>query len=265
MRAYIDGVEVASAAATGLNAITINNLALGSLGNVDSWPGDIAYASLYSQAQNVADIRIVFTSLQSSMAARGVTLSGLSALVVFDGDSITDPAQLDAETMYPWLALSQLSPVRQGRNYAIVNSRVANLTSRAATVDANYNSSRSKNILFVFVGSNDQTEAGATANSVYTNLKTYCLARRAVGWTVVVATILPRTDVSNVTRNALNTLIRNDTSFYSALADFGADATMGCDNCYSNLTYFNADGIHPIAAGHAIIAPIASAAIASVL
>ena len=52
-------------------------------------------------------------------------------------------------------------------------------------------------------------------------------------------------------------------SYYDALADFAANATMGCDSCAASSTYFS-DGEHPTAAGHAILGPIARAAIQSV-
>ena len=82
---------------------------------------------------------------------------------------------------------------------------------------------------------------------------------------MVVATVLPRTLAGfNADRNTANALIVADSSFYDGLARFDLDATMGCDACASNATYYP-DGTHPSAAGHAILAPIANAAIYAVL
>jgi phospholipase/lecithinase/hemolysin len=81
----------------------------------------------------------------------------------------------------------------------------------------------------------------------------------------VVATLLPQTTTGfNTFRDAVNALIYADTSgWYDALADFAANETMGCDACAASTTYFP-DGEHPSIAGHAILGPIAQAAIQSV-
>ena len=80
----------------------------------------------------------------------------------------------------------------------------------------------------------------------------------------MLATLLPQTTTGfNTFRDAVNTAIHADNSYYDALADFAANSTMGCDACAASTTYFP-DGEHPSAAGHAILGPIARAAIQSV-
>jgi hypothetical protein len=59
---------------------------------------------------------------------------------------------------------------------------------------------------------------------------------------------------------ALNTLIRGDTSKYDRLADLGADARL--QNALDT-TYFNADAIHLNAAGQSVAAGIVAAQIAT--
>jgi lysophospholipase L1-like esterase len=92
------------------------------------------------------------------------------------------------------------------------------------------------------------------------------LARKAAspGLKIVLATVLPQTTSGfNTFRDTVNASIHADNSYYDALADFAANATMGCDSCAASSTYFS-DGEHPTAAGHAILGPIARAAIQSV-
>jgi hypothetical protein len=75
---------------------------------------------------------------------------------------------------------------------------------------------------------------------------------------------LPQTTTGfNAFRDTVNTSIHADSSYYDVLADFAANATMGCDTCSANATNFP-DGEHPSPAGHALLAPIALAAIQSV-
>jgi hypothetical protein len=79
--------------------------------------------------------------------------------------------------------------------------------------------------------------------------------------------LLPQTTTGfNTFRDSVNALIYADTSgWYDAPADFAANATMGGDSgCAGNTTCYS-DGEHPTAAGHAILAPIAQAAIQKVL
>ena len=135
---------------------------------------------------------------------------------------------------------------------------------RASTIDSWFSGITGTKVLMIFLGANDMGDGASTFEA---NLKAYCLARKAAspGLKVVVATLLPQTASGfNAFKDAVNTLIYADHSFYDALADFAANATMGCDTtCAANTTYFS-DGEHPTAAGHAILGPIAQAAIQSV-
>jgi hypothetical protein len=92
-------------------------------------------------------------------------------------------------------------------------------------------------------------------------------ARRAAGWKVVILTILPRTQTGcpanmETYRTSVNTSIRNNwATFANALADVGADATIGVAGASNNATYYDADKVHPIAAGHLIIKGLVNMAV----
>jgi len=255
---YIDGVLLMKTASS-KGTPTLSTLLMGHYyPGIPAWAftGTIHYTSVYSTAQTANDVAAVQASL-SSYLANQVSLTTLSTYIAWEGDSIVATT---SPIGYP-IVTSTLSPIKQGRTFAVSGSTMTDLNSRAASVDATYVSG-AKNILFVGDGRNDMSTGLAT--TFVADLKAYCLARKAVGWKVVVATVLPSTLLGfNTKRNAANVLIVADTSFYDALARFDLDATMGPDAAASNTTYYS-DGTHPTAAGHVILAPIAKAAIESV-
>lgn len=255
---YIDGVLLMKTASS-KGTPTLSTLLMGHyFPGIPAWAftGTIHYTSVYSTAQTANDVAAVRASLASYLANR-VSLTTLSTYIAWEGDSIVATT---SPIGYP-IVTSTLSPIKQGRTFAVSGSTMADLNSRAASVDATYVSG-ANNILFVGDGRNDMSTGLAT--TFVADLKAYCLARKAVGWKVVVATVLPSTLLGfNTKRNAANVLIVADTSFYDALARFDLDATMGPDAAASNTTYYS-DGTHPTAAGHVILAPIAKAAIESV-
>jgi lysophospholipase L1-like esterase len=198
------------------------------------------------------------------MASRGVSIPAMSQFLAFEGDSITDPTTgVSAASKYYYLAQSAITPFPQGGNDAVSGSSIATVSSRSATIDSWFAPITGPKVLFLFIGANDQGDGAAT---FVANLKAYCLARKAAspGLKIVLATLLPQTTSGfNTFRDTVNASIHADNSYYDALADFAASSTMGCDSCAASTTYF-LDGEHPSPAGHAILAPIAQAAIQSV-
>jgi hypothetical protein len=100
--------------------------------------------------------------------------------------------------------------------------------------------------------------------SYLTDLASYLDARRAAGWHVILCTVLPQTSsVFNTARVTVNPELRLWTTNGSTvpgkhadrICDFAADPTIGDDADGANTTYYG-DGIHPTAAGHAIMRKI---------
>ena len=204
------------------------------------------------------------SAIRSIMAARGVSIPAMSQFLAFEGDSITDPTTgVAAASKYYYVAQTGISPFPQGGNDAVSGSSIATISSRSATIDAWFAPISGPKVLFLLVGANDQ---GDGVSTFVANVKAYCLARKAAspGLKIVLATVLPQTTTGfNTFRDAVNTAIHADNSYYDALADFAANSTMGCDACAASTTYF-LDGEHPSATGHAILGPVAQAAIQSV-
>lgn len=259
MRYYVDSVEVGSVAAT-IASVTLRRFYHGKASNV-YFSGDTAYTLVYSASHSAAEIRSTTQALRTIGAARGLTVAALDIpkFVVCEGDSITA-----TQPSYPYLTLRAAAPPTwQGRLFATASATLATLNGRTANVDALYTASRSKNILSVLIGRNDLDTLSAA--TFVANLKTYCLARRAAGWTILLCTITPSTFAGfNTKRNDANTLIYGDTSFYDGLADFAADATMGPDAAASD-TLLYSDGTHPTATGQGHLKTVWEAALTALL
>lgn len=138
------------------------------------------------------------------------------------------------------------------------------LTNAPTAVDPRYDIHANANIVCILGGINDLF-SGASANIVYDNLKSYWAGRRLAGFKVMAGTVQPAATVTGAgetARVALNVLIRSDASLYDGLADFAANAHL---QNTSDLTYYQADGVHPTATGAAVMASIADAVIATLL
>lgn len=193
--------------------------------------------------------------------------------VVFTGDSLTFAgisyayqwAGVDSATLY-----SEASVPRAGfraypsagvimANWGLSGWRIADLETQAPALDALICANcpggvNRRYILVVRVGTNPaSSDPVATAARV----RTYCLARQAAGWNVIICPLTSRND---------NNIANFDTAYaqpYNAIiAGWGtsdgvagvvssADSVMyGTSAATNQTTYFNADKIHPLAAGH---------------
>lgn len=103
-----------------------------------------------------------------------------------------------------------------------------------------------KDLVVIWGGTNDLDD-GSTVASVYANLTSYVAARHAVGWKVIVPTMLSRIGL-DTQKNAFNALILANSAGADGIADF-TGTPLGCDGCYANTTWFQSDGVHPTALG----------------
>lgn len=194
--------------------------------------------------------------------------SGYGVFVLGIGDSVmlgqTGTTNWPLNTFFD-ISLHSTVPFLSGENRGASAYQVSNLTTDATITDSYYVTGR-KNILVIHIGVNDMASTSGT--TFVSNLKTFCLARRATGWKIVISTVLPRSDAgagSEITnRNVANPLIRSDTSFYDALVDLAADTNIGCDSCSANATYYP-DHLHPDDAANIIMAALYTAGIQSLL
>lgn len=185
--------------------------------------------------------------------------------VIFSGDSLTLGNHVSAGQGYVDYVLTALPEITgDDSNIAVGSTTLASDGNQDGIADAAYNAAKQVNILTVLFGANDMLTLSGAA--FFAALKTWCQARQAAGFKVIVLTTLNHNTSGGIAakRNAANALTRADTSFYDALADIASDATIGTDAAPSNTTYFS-DGVHPTAAGNAILAPYVTRAIQSLI
>lgn len=187
-----------------------------------------------------------------------------TGVVVFDGNSMTDPAT----STYPAECMTTLRSTRDwlSYNFGVSGQQTPAMTADAATqIDPLINTYAARNIVVPWEITNN-LKLGTNAATAYANYVTYCQARQAAGWKVVAVTVLPRSDAGTpgdfeASRQTVNTNIRNNWgTFADALADVAANPDMGDAGDETDATYY-ADLAHPTEAGYAIVAGIVAAAV----
>ncbi len=250
---------------TGTVAVA-NSLAGGSIGG-NSFGDTISFFDMgaivmYSAELSDADV----TALNNWSDFVFGTSKQATDLVVVAGDSISAGNGSTFNRNWPNLAWSGLKKTVRMVNLGVpFQATPAMAAQYAAAVSPLYNASNTKNILAVLQGSNDLATGGTPAQA-YTDISNYCTTARTTGFKVVVATMLPRTGITEADRITLNANIRaNWATFADALADVGNDPTMGVAGAQNNATYYDPDHIHPTSTGYAIIAGYFRDAINSLL
>ena len=217
----------------------------------------------------------VYRTFMARLTRIGTSVSPPSRVICAEGDSITyGPATL---SYFYYYAPNVVSPTLLRLN-AVTGSMISgnvtpslNLTYRAPDVDLSLppvaNRKNRKFILTVLIGANDlQPYYSGNVTNFLTALWAYTDARRAAGWTVGVATILPKGTAAsgyaahNTARATANPLIIAAVGTHCDFTiDLGGAFT---DADANNLALWNADGLHPLATTHQnIMEPIYRAAV----
>lgn len=161
-------------------------------------------------------------------------------------------------------------------NWAMSGWRIGDLETQAPSLDALINNDYSpvggrpgrRYILVVRIGTNTTSNDPAVAAA---RVRTYCLARQAAGWSVVLCPIpsafsptLPNYDT--VYAQPYNAIISGwGTSDGVAGVVSSADALMYGTGAHNDTTYFDVDKVHPNTAGHARLATDLNAVLAPLI
>lgn len=132
--------------------------------------------------------------------------------------------------------------------------------------DLQYSALRANNVDVMLEGLNDYHANLSTPAQCITHLTTYVTNRKAAGANkVVMCTLLPSIFMTEPDRATINTAILGGSTGADATANIGNTSTlMGTYSTTTNSTYY-ADQTHPTTTGHALLEPIVTSAIASVL
>ncbi len=150
-------------------------------------------------------------------------------------------------------------------NLGVGGSTVAAMAGRASSADARHDAHKANHVFVVWIGTND-LYAGASGASTYSAIVEYGQARRAAGWKVVVLTVLPTSKIGmarsyETERGALNRRITSTwATFADRLVDVAADSRLSDS---ANLVYFDADKLHLVENGYAVVASLVSPAVLS--
>lgn len=194
-----------------------------------------------------------------AVAAHILSMYGIQSTLVCDGDSIMTGEGSQPLTKYETGLGARIA--NSLRDYAVANYGVSGQTvsdmnsNRAVTAESNRLPLADQNLCLAFGGTND-IEAGESASTVYARLKTYADAMRDAGFRVIVGTILDRAwgsdgAAKDAVRTELNSRIRaSGCDDFDAVADFANIAELSDS---TDSTYYMNDGIHPNAAGVALM------------
>jgi hypothetical protein len=199
-------------------------------------------------------------------------------LVAIVGDSIANGDQVPGWQSWGFSMLADLAqtqPDVQLLNDAINGGGIPKVknSSYSDNILPWYSASRAKNILVVAAGTND-IAGGGNLSDVLDRYYGLLDSARATGWKTVACTVLPRSDPGTAAglagfetaRTAFNAdIVAHWASHADALADVAAIKGMGAAGDSDNTTYYSADKVHPIAAGHVLLEPVYRAAVAGLL
>lgn len=187
----------------------------------------------------------------------------------FEGDSLTVGVGSTGGNEYPTQTMALFSDVWHYYNFGVNGQTVAQMIADAASQVDPTLVPPAVNICILWGGTNS-LYFGGTAAATYADIVTYCNARRAAGWTVIVGTITPRTNAGTpgtfeADRQTVNAAIRaNWPSFADALADIAADSRLGDAGDETDTTYYT-DLVHMTDAGYAVVASIVHATMLTLL
>lgn len=187
--------------------------------------------------------------------------------VIFDGNSMTLGNTLPQGAVnFPDQTIALLARPVLEQNLGRSGKTIADMNADAAArIDPLIEKSRPANVVVCWEGTN-YLRNGATAAQTITQLSTYCAARKAAGFKVVLLTILPCSYAGTpgsfeADRRTVNTSLRANWATYAdALSDVAADARIGDAGDETDTAYYQ-DLLHMTQAGYAVVAGITKRAI----
>lgn len=272
---WTDGVETASATLTMAvsgGSPNANEYTVGQFQN--SFYGILAQWGVVARGVNGTELGQLIAYADARPAGTAYPLN--KPLLIVDGDSIAVGSP--GPTPYESWRYTLLRNLREDFDAEML--LVANGGSSTAGHFANaapyLSNSRGRQVVVFAAGTNDLAAAGeysaeVIAEQYLSTLESY----RADGCYTVAATVLDRRGMLSVTQSSydtrraqLNDIIRAAAGVrYDELADVALIPQLGLNGAAESATYFvqGGDKTHPTGAGHALLAPIYTAAVIAAL
>lgn len=229
-------------------------------GGGPQFQGELAEIGFWSSALSSSNIELLWQWAESNY---GLTMTrGLSGLILWDGDSLTD--NVWRTNQYPELVTPSLRQSSTNLMRAVAGMEINQEASRAAKqVTPFIEAARPFNILIAWGDFINEIGNGSTKETAYAEYVTYCQARRAEGWRVVAAPLLPAISIPEATSDYITAqVVTNWATFADAIARVDTDSILndyaGMVSDYGGGTgprIYRSDGTHFTALGNSMIAP----------
>lgn len=276
-RIYRDGVLIYDGAdATTASTIEVYH-ALGWQHNDQDSAQYLADAWVYAAAHTDQDVSILarWCRQNRSLVYPAVGVANPNVFVYFIGNSIWTTAWTGFPSLPTrastgqsewsrWLNASLGGQATGGGGTSNGVGMIARLPEYEAILA---NRAETTRVAVIFEITNDMALAGATPAQAYTNYVTLAQGLKARGIDKVVAvTCLPRPQIAEVDRDAVNALVvGNAAGAWDAVCAIHQDGTIGVAGANANGTYYHPDQIHLRSAGADVFAPLLRATIEGVL
>ncbi|MFN0011420.1 MAG: LamG-like jellyroll fold domain-containing protein [Phycisphaerales bacterium] len=259
----IDRASTASRVPSPATAATAWRLGGAWSGNLNGFLGNAHVVLLYNRRLTEAELG----TLRGSLAAVYDVPMVPRRVVVVEGSSSAAGYSTSFNRDYAWRSIESRHDIAY--NFArggddVSSNGAADVRQQAAqSVDLVVRPGL-PNLLMLQIGSNDLISQPAgndqgRAQAVFNNIKQYCLARKAAGFTRIgVITLLSRSATGTPAgqsgfenrRRILNDLLRaNIGQGYDEVIDFAEDPLLGADSAFSLYPWLYADGTHLNAEG----------------
>ncbi len=224
---YLDGVELARTTGT-YSAFTLQQIYLNCAGSGLYGTQDYAYLLAYAAGHTPAQVTQNTDALRRVLVARGVPLSQAAPdpltrdFMAWEGDSITSGASTGNSS---WVARSHvaLPNVPIARSSGITGSFVDTVNSmgRLRYMASQVSPRRRKNLVSIFLGTNDIIGSQYSYPKDVLKFKELCLAYRAVGYKVCI-----QTPLANDRQGLGAASSVNGTNTYNDQRDYGANPAL---------------------------------------
>jgi hypothetical protein len=258
-RFYVDGVETTYMGARGSSAglATAAYQVCGAPSGFPTFfPGSFYYFEAFSDEKAPAQIAQETNAVTQIVQSRGVAFKALpnptiKNLYLAVGDSLTN-----GEGVTPSSQFITPSDTFDVVNYGLGNSDTDDLFQlfdvREATL---YRHNAGRNVLRLWVGTNDVSTRGRTPQQALDGIRAYCRKAKAAGFQTIVSDMISRTG-NDTNMLALDSLLTTQDTGCDLVLDLASNPLLGAVGANTNTTNYQSDNTHLTQAGQQnLVAP----------